>query len=100
MKTAFKIAFAGLAGAAVYDSCTREKIMWRNLRTLKAGAVILYNYKWRFSPECVNTIHEETAQELYNMCRENDGLYVKFGQAVAASEHLLPPAYFKWFSLL
>ncbi|EAR86296.1 ABC1 family protein (chaperonin), putative (macronuclear) [Tetrahymena thermophila SB210] len=90
----------GMAGYAGYDYTTREKIMWRNLRTLKAGAVILINYKWRFSPENVEQIHEETAEELYNMCRENDGLYVKFGQAVAASEHMLPPSYFKWFSLL
>lgn len=79
MKHWKKIVGLGFAGYAGYDYSTREKIFWRNLRTLKAGAVILYNYKWRFNPECVDTIHEETAEELYNMCRENDGLYVKFG---------------------
>lgn len=75
----FRLAFMGFAGYAAYDYTTREKIFWRNMRTLKAGAVIIYNYKWKFSPENVQTIHEETAEELYNMCKENDGLYVKFG---------------------
>lgn len=93
----FKLLTLGVAGYAGYDYTTRERIFWRNLRTLKAGLVIIYNYKWRFSPENVDTIHEETAKELYNMCMENDGLYVKFGQGVAATEHLLPPAYFKYF---
>lgn len=74
-----KLCCLGLVGYVGYDCTTREKILWRNVRTIKAGLVILYNYKWRFSPECVERIHDETAQELYEMCKENDGLYVKFG---------------------
>lgn len=62
-----------------YDYTTPEKMIQRNLRTLKAGAKILYNYKLRYGPECVQTIHEDTAYELYCLCKENDGLYVKFG---------------------
>lgn len=33
-------------------------------------------------------------------CRNNDGLYVKMGQSMAAMDHLLPPPFFKWFSKL
>jgi aarF domain-containing kinase len=37
---------------------------------------------------------------LYLACLYNDGLYVKFGQGIAASDHLLPPPFFKWMSKL
>lgn len=74
-----KLLSLGMLGYVGYDYTTPERMVQRSLRTLKAGAVIMYNYKWRFSPDCVDTIHEDTAYELYNMCKENDGLYVKFG---------------------
>lgn len=30
----------------------------------------------------------------------NDGLYIKFGQGMAASDHVLPPPFFKYLSKL
>lgn len=45
-------------------------------------------------------MHENVAKDIYETCIKNDGLYVKFGQGIAASEHMLPPPYFKWMSLL
>jgi aarF domain-containing kinase len=83
-----------------YDFTTKEQNIKRNLRTIYSGLKILYNFKWRFASENAEQIHEETAKDLYELCRDNDGLYVKFGQQVAASEHMLPPVYFKYFSLL
>ena len=33
-------------------------------------------------------------------CIYNDGLYVKFGQGIAAMDHLLPPPFYKHISKL
>ena len=33
-------------------------------------------------------------------CLNNDGLYVKMGQGIAAMDHLLPPPYWKYMSRL
>ena len=103
MKSTLKFVFrTSVLGFGVYitQDYYRNQIFWRNMRTLRVGLNILINYKFRFSPENVEQIHEETAFDMYNLCRVNDGLYVKFGQGVAASEHMLPPSYFKYFSLL
>lgn len=54
----------------------------------------------RFDANNAEEVHEIIAKDIYTTCIKNDGLYVKFGQGIAASDHLLPPAYFKWMSLL
>ena len=33
-------------------------------------------------------------------CKFNDGLYIKLGQGMAASDHVLPPPFFKYMSRL
>jgi len=40
---------------------------------------ILYNYKIKFSSENFENIHNNVAQDIYNLCVKNDGLYVKVG---------------------
>ena len=40
---------------------------------------LLYNYKIRFSEDNFNEIHDTTARDIYELCKTNDGLYVKFG---------------------
>ncbi len=77
-----------LAAYVTYDYLTPEQLLIRNLRTLACGLRILINYKVLFSQENMNQIHDDTARAIYEMCRDNDGLYVKFGQGVAASEHM------------
>ncbi|EGR28453.1 chaperonin, putative [Ichthyophthirius multifiliis] len=99
-KKILPITLGSFGSYLIYDYNSQDRILYRNLRTLKTGFIILYNYKIRFSPENVNQIHEETAAEIYNLCKSNDGLYVKFGQQIAAQDHILPPAYFKYFSSL
>lgn len=81
-------------------SAIPRKILSRNLRTIRCGLNILYQYKWRFDASCAEEVHEAIAKDIYETCIRNDGLYVKFGQGIAATDHLLPPAYFKWMSLL
>ncbi|CAD8165848.1 unnamed protein product [Paramecium pentaurelia] len=91
----------GLGLAAFgYDEYNESKIIRRNANTIRCGLNILYQYKIRFNAENANDVHETVAKDIYETCIRNDGLYVKFGQGIAASEHLLPPPYFKWMSLL
>jgi len=77
-----KILFAAPICFGIHDYFfTEEQIYTRNFRALKVGIKILYYYKIKFSPENenVNYIHETIAKDLYEMCKINDGLYVKFG---------------------
>ena len=98
-----KILFGSSACFGLYDYfMTEEQIYTRNLRAVRVGIKILYYYKIKFNAETenVNYIHETIAKDLYEMCKINDGLYVKFGQGVASMEHILPPIYFYYFQKL
>ncbi len=68
----------GTIGTIIYDMNSEAKIISRNTRTLWCGLQILYNYKIRFTPENIESVHEDTAKAIYDMCLKNDGLYVKF----------------------
>lgn len=61
------------------------------MRTLLSGLKILYYYKVKFDQDNISNVHETVARDLYHLCLFNDGLYIKFGQQVAASDHILPP---------
>lgn len=41
----------------------------------------------------VNLIHKNAAERILYCCQKNGGLYVKFGQGIAAMNHILPPVY-------
>jgi len=77
-----KILFGSSVCFGLYDYfMTEEQIYTRNLRAVRVGIKILYYYKIKFNAETenVNYIHETIAKDLYEMCKINDGLYVKFG---------------------
>lgn len=76
-----------------------RQLLLRSLRTIRCGLNILYQYKVRFDATNANEIHELIAKDIYETCLHNDGLFVKFGQGMAAMDHLLPPPYYKWMSL-
>jgi hypothetical protein len=57
--------FLGIPLYIGYDFTTKEKNIKRNIRTIYSGLKILYNFKWRFSAETAEIIHEETAKDLY-----------------------------------
>jgi len=106
-RNARRLLFGVVAAATVYDCLTPEKILIRNLNTLRCGFWILWNYKVKFDANNFMEIHEATAKDIYESkrlgyaaCLYNDGLYVKFGQGMAASDHVLPPPFFKWMSKL
>ena len=38
-------------------------------------------------------MHKRVADRLLNVCKDNGGLYIKFGQGIASFNHVLPPEY-------
>jgi hypothetical protein len=60
-----RLTLGGLAAIAIYDCLTPEKILIRNLNTLRCGFWILYNYKIRFNADNYMQIHDDTAKDIY-----------------------------------
>ncbi len=75
----------------------------RSLRTFGLGIVVACDYKLNFRPnpifggEIVD-LHRRNAERLFNLLRENGGLYLKIGQAIAMQSAVLPPEFQAMFS--
>ncbi|KAJ1878622.1 hypothetical protein LPJ66_011855, partial [Kickxella alabastrina] len=60
-------------------------------------AIICLDYKLNFLPERgpahLDRIHRRAARRLLLCCKENGGLFIKFGQSIAVQSSLLPPPF-------
>ncbi|KAL1843894.1 hypothetical protein VTJ49DRAFT_6837 [Mycothermus thermophilus] len=83
--------------------------MARSLRTFGVGLLVAADYKLNFRPKplpipflgCQGGIHElhrRSAERLFNLLRENGGLYLKIGQAIAMQSAILPPEFQRMFA--
>jgi aarF domain-containing kinase len=77
--------FVGV-GAAGYliDKHAYSSTLQRNLRTVWNACLIAADYKLNFNPgdsAKIDALHERVAQRMYNVCKENGGLYIKFGKS-------------------
>eukprot|EP01130_Rhizamoeba_saxonica_P002281 TRINITY_DN12119_c0_g1_i1.p1 TRINITY_DN12119_c0_g1~~TRINITY_DN12119_c0_g1_i1.p1 ORF type:complete len:652 (+),score=104.88 TRINITY_DN12119_c0_g1_i1:142-1956(+) len=52
-----------------------------------------------FSP-LLEHVHRENAEDILKLCKENGGLYIKFGQEVASMQGLIPKVYITTMSIL
>ncbi|KAJ3187905.1 putative aarF domain-containing protein kinase 1 [Gaertneriomyces sp. JEL0708] len=105
-------AFLGLTGGALttyylYDPegfRHNRLTVIRSYRALKAGALAAADYKWslRNGPEVVgeaeyedyrSQCHQRAADRLLELCKANQGIYIKLGQHIAALVYLLPSEY-------
>ncbi|RMY30293.1 hypothetical protein D0865_15292 [Hortaea werneckii] len=82
----------------VYDAC-----LTRSLRTFATGLLIAVDYKLNFRPDpwigdSVADVHSRSAQRVFDLLRENGGLYLKIGQAIAMQSAILPPEFQKMFA--
>jgi aarF domain-containing kinase len=74
----------------------------RSVKTMYVAGAVALDYKLNFKKENLSDIenlHARTAQKIYNLCRDNGGLYIKYGQQIATVP-VLPPAYVKLFKQL
>lgn len=64
-RTIGKLLLGSVTAASIYDCFTPEKILMRNLNTLRCGFWILWNYKVKFDAGNFMEIHEITAKDIY-----------------------------------
>ncbi|KAJ2181747.1 hypothetical protein GGF45_001349, partial [Coemansia sp. RSA 551] len=96
----------GVAAGAVYEYDRRfqASAISRTLRAFWTIAVISADYKINFRSErgveYLNGIHERASRRLLSCCRDNGGLFIKFGQSIAVQSALLPPPFRRELSTL
>jgi aarF domain-containing kinase len=89
------LATGAVAVGSVY---AMDELYWYRVvqRSLRAGGVGIYtivNYKFFWSPESAPEIHSRVAKAITRCCLENEGLYVKIGQAINSLAAILPKEY-------
>ncbi|KAJ2699787.1 hypothetical protein H4218_002448 [Coemansia sp. IMI 209128] len=98
------VASAALLAGYEYDRHFQASAVSRTLRTFVDIAIICGDYKLNFRSERgiehLNKIHERAARRLLLCCKENGGLFIKFGQSIAVQSSLLPPPFRKELSVL
>lgn len=71
-------------------TCAKElywhRVLQRSTRTVKAGIYLLWQYKVCWTPETSDVVHGRVAKRVVDCLRRNEGLYVKFGQAMSTME--------------
>lgn len=99
-RSKWPLRFALLVGAAgltyVVDEYINARTLQRNLLTGWTGLQIALDYKMNFdrnSLESINALHERCADRLMYVCEENQGLYIKLGQAIGVQAAILPKPY-------
>lgn len=75
----------------------------RSFRTFTTGLIVAIDYKMNFRPhpwigKSIADLQRRNAERLYNLLRENGGLYLKIGQAIAMQSAVLPPEFQKMFA--
>lgn len=92
-------------GGTVYavDNYVYAAGLTRSTRTFATTLLVALDYKMNFRPEpwigkSIQDVHHRNAERLFNLLRDNGGLYLKIGQAVAMQSAVLPPEFQKMFS--
>jgi aarF domain-containing kinase len=94
------VVFGGLYAA---DQIWNASSITRSLRTFYTGILIGVDYKinFRANPplaDSIEALHARNAQRVFDLIRDNGGLYLKIGQAIAMQSAILPPQFQKMFS--
>jgi aarF domain-containing kinase len=97
--------YGGVAIGAVYlvDRYHYASSLTRSFRTFYTGIVIGFDYKINFRAhppfaDSIEAVHNRNAQRIFDLLRDNGGLYLKIGQAIAMQSAILPPQFQKMFA--
>ncbi|KAF7187586.1 ABC1 family protein lscO [Pseudocercospora fuligena] len=98
VRTAVLVGIAYVIDTQFYHSC-----LTRSARTFYTGLVVALDYKFNFRPDpwygdSVADLHHRSAQRVFDLLRNNGGLYLKIGQAIAMQSAILPPEFQKMFA--
>jgi aarF domain-containing kinase len=75
----------------------------RTLRTFSFGLLVALDYKINFREHpwfggSISDLHRRSARRLFDLLRENGGLYLKIGQAIAMQSAVMPPEFQQMFA--
>ena len=100
-----RLAYLFLFAVATYsiDKRFNASAISRSFRTFSLGFIVACDYKINFREEppfanSIAEVHERNARKLFTLLRENGGLYLKIGQAIAMQSAILPPEFQKMFA--
>ncbi|KAL4897581.1 ABC1 family-domain-containing protein [Aspergillus ambiguus] len=100
-----RLVYLSLATGVVYtvDSQFYASSLTRTARTFSLGLLVALDYKINFRPNpplasSITAVHTRNAERLSDLLRQNGGLYLKIGQAIAMQSAILPPEFQKMFS--
>ena len=82
-----------VGGGYAVDELYWYRLVQRSLRAGGVGMFTIFNYKFLWSPENASVINARVAKAITNCCLENEGLYVKIGQALNSMAAILPVEY-------
>lgn len=93
----------GIGLLYVIDKQYYASSLTRSTRTFGLGLVVAIDYKINFRPhpplaESIAALHHRNAERLFELLRNNGGLYLKIGQAIAMQSAILPPEFQKMFA--
>ncbi|OAA72231.1 ABC1 domain protein [Cordyceps fumosorosea ARSEF 2679] len=94
---------AVLGGIYLVDTQVGGAGLTRTARTFGTTLLVALDYNINFRPEpwfggSVADLHHRSAERMATLLRENGGLYLKMGQAIAMQSAMLPPAFQKMFA--
>lgn len=80
-----------------------DAVLTRSTRTFATGLLAALDYKINFRPnppfaDSLADVHHRNAERLFHLLRNNGGLYLKIGQAIAMQSAILPPEFQKMFA--
>ncbi|KAK2748925.1 hypothetical protein FQN57_007208 [Myotisia sp. PD_48] len=95
--------FVTLGTIYIIDTQFNASCFIRTTRTFALGLFVALDYKINFRPNpplasSIAAVHSRSAERLSALLRENGGLYLKIGQAIAMQSAILPPEFQKMFS--
>ena len=100
-----RLLYLGVGTGIVYglDQQYYASSLTRSVRTFGLGLLVALDYKINFRAhppmyDSIGDLHNKNAGRLFNLLRENGGLYLKIGQAIAMQSAVLPPEFQKMFS--
>jgi len=101
------IASALLGAGYLADQQVYASGVSRSLRTFSLGLLVALDYKINFRPEPlpligsdggIDALHRRNAERLFHLLRDNGGLYLKIGQAIAMQSAVLPGEFARMFA--
>lgn len=93
LRPAYVAGIVATGSAYAYDKFVCYSVTERSIRAIGTGFYLTWQYKVQWTPENASEIDRKVVRAIVDTCKKNEGLYVKFGQALASMAFALPKEY-------